>query len=164
MQQRFETFTGLIANIHRSIRKIKTVEMEEFNLKSHHVSCLYYLYRQQSLTAKQLCDLCEEDKANVSRSIDHLEREGYIVRRSITLKRYRTPLELTERGREVGEIIAHKIDEMLMTVSEGLDEERRTIMYQSLALISHNLQKICDEYNVTNAPRSRRRKTVQENN
>ena len=42
MLDRFKTFTLLITNINRSIRKIKTEEMAEYNLKSIHISCLYY--------------------------------------------------------------------------------------------------------------------------
>ena len=78
MQERFKTFTVLISKINRSIKKIKTEEMDEFNLKSHHVSCLYYLYKSNSLTAKELCDICAEDKAALSRSLEDLERNGYI--------------------------------------------------------------------------------------
>ena len=81
MQQRFETFTVLISGINRNIRRIKTEEMEEFDLKSHHVSCIYYLYMQDGLTARELCDLCEEDKANISRALDFLEKQGYTVLR-----------------------------------------------------------------------------------
>ena len=60
MEERFKTFTVLITNIARSIHKIKTEEMSEFKLKSSHVSCLYYLYKEQSLTAKELCEQLEE--------------------------------------------------------------------------------------------------------
>ena len=146
MEERFKIFTVLIANISRSIRRIKTEEMAEFNLKSPHVSCLYYLYKANSLTSKELCDICEEDKANISRSIKHLEENGYITCSPKTQKRYQTPLELTEKGREVGRQIAEKIDNVLELASEGLSEENRKIFYQSLALISGNLQKICERY------------------
>ena len=56
MQDRFETFTVLIDKVKRCIRRIKTEEMSEYNLKSPHVSCLYYLYRHKDepLTAKEL--------------------------------------------------------------------------------------------------------------
>ena len=50
MQQRFETFTVLIAKISRSIRRIKAEEMSEFHLKGPHVSCLYYLTQLGPLT------------------------------------------------------------------------------------------------------------------
>ena len=145
MQQRFETFTVLISGINRNIRRIKTEEMEEFDLKSHHVSCIYYLYMQDGLTARELCDLCEEDKANISRALDFLEKQGYICRESVQ-KRYRSPLYLTEKGKAVGRRLADKIDKMLTLASEGLDEQSRGIMYRSLEIISRNLQCICDEY------------------
>ena len=77
MQQRFEAFTVLIAKISRSIRRIKAEEMSEFHLKGPHVSCLYYLTQLGPLTAGQLCDRCEEDKAAVSRSLEYLEQNGY---------------------------------------------------------------------------------------
>ena len=94
MQQRFETFTVLIAKISRSIRRIKAEEMSEFHLKGPHVSCLYYLTQLGPLTAGQLCDRCEEDKAAVSRSLEYLEQNGYVTRPD---KRYRSPLTLTEK-------------------------------------------------------------------
>ena len=76
MTERFETFTVLIAKISRNIRKIKNQEMAEYDLRSSHISCLYYLYCTDKLTATELCDRCEEDKATISRSrkerISHL--------------------------------------------------------------------------------------------
>ena len=77
--ERFQQFTVLITKINRSIHKIKTGEMEEFSLKSPHVSCLYYLYKSKgSLTATKLCEICDEDKAYISRSLDSLENSKYI--------------------------------------------------------------------------------------
>lgn len=146
MEERFKTFTVQIAKISRCIRKIKSEEMQEFNLKSPHVSCLYYLYRQNGLTAKELCDMCDEDKAAISRSIDFLENNGYIVCSSKTEKRYRSPLSLTEKGVKIAAKIAVKIDKMVDIASVGLSEENRVILYQSLHLISSNLQKFCDSY------------------
>lgn len=146
MQNRFETFTLLISSINRAIQKIKTEEMAEFNLKSSHVSCLYYLYKQNSLTARDLCEMCGEDKANISRSIKYLEEHGYLVCESTAQKRYLSALSLTEKGREVGESLADKVDGILDNASQGLTEEERLIMYRSLALINENLNKICDEY------------------
>ncbi len=147
MDNRFELFTLLIAKCSRTIRKIKSVEMEEFNLKSPHVSCIYYLYRsQQPLTAAKLCDICEEDKAQISRSIDSLEKDGYLERISKTDKPYKSPLLLTDKGKAVALKIAKKINEIVELASAGLNEENRQIFYQSLTLISDNLQKICETY------------------
>ena len=146
MEERFQTFTVLIAKLNRCIRKIKTEEMAEFNLKSPHVSCLYYLYKSESLTAKELCDICEEDKANISRSIDFLEANDYLVERASLCKRYKSPLILTEKGRETAAHIARKIDTILAIVSDVVPAEQRENMYTSLSVICDHLQKICDSY------------------
>ena len=146
MEERFQMFTILIAKISRSIRRIKTEEMEEFNLKSPHVSCLYYLYRQNgTLTSKELCDICDEDKASISRSIDYLEKNKFISCDSNAEKRYNAHLFLTDKGKEVGKIITQKIDHIVNLASRGLNEEKRTIFYECLNLISNNLIQFCDE-------------------
>lgn len=147
MENRFETFTQQIAKLSRNIRKIKTEEMSEYNLKSPHVSCLYYMYKQGgTLTAKELCDICDEDKAAISRSIDYLEKNCYLVCNSKTEKRYKSPLKLTDKGNQVGKEIVIKIDSILDMASKGMSEEDRKVFYKSLITISKNIQDFCDNY------------------
>ena len=146
MDEKYKIFTVLMANINRSIRKIKTEEMAEFHLKSPHVSCLYYLYKKDTLTAKELCDICEEDKANVSRALDYLQTNGYLVRQNEENKKYKSHLALTEMGRSTAGKIADKIDRILEEAGEGISENDREIMYRSLFQISTNLQKRCNQY------------------
>lgn len=121
--------------------------MENFDLKGPHVSCLYYLYKcDGALTLKELCDICDEDKAYISRAIDTLENEGYVECESKTEKRYKSPLVLTKKGKDVAEKVARKVDQVVVTAGQGLTDENRKVFYQSLMLISDNLQKICDKY------------------
>ena len=146
MKARYDTFTLLINKASRNIRRIKTEETYELNLKSPHVSCLYYMYKNANpMTAKELCDICDEDKASISRSIDYLERNNYISCESKTEKRYKSPLTLTEKGIQASKIIAKKIDDIVDIAGAGLTEENRKIFYESLALISNNLQTFCDK-------------------
>ena len=79
MQERFETFTVLINRISRDIRKIKNQEMAAYHLRSAHVSCLYYVYSLGSVTSAELCEHCEEDKATISRAVDYLETNGFLL-------------------------------------------------------------------------------------
>lgn len=145
MVERFETFTVLIAKINRNIRKIKNQEMEEYQLRSAHVSCLYYLYTLDGLTATELCEKCEEDKATISRALDYLEKNGYLICESKNVKRYKTPFVLTTKGKEVGEKIAKKINHVLDEVGKGLTEEERVAFYRSLMIISDGLEKISNQ-------------------
>lgn len=140
MKERFETFTVLIAKISRNIRKIKNQEMAEYGLRSAHVSCLYYLYSSNGLTATELCERCEEDKATISRALDFLEEKAFIVCKSKHAKRYNSPLYLTDKGREVGRKIAKKINCVLDEICVDLTEEARVSFYRSLAVISDSLE------------------------
>lgn len=144
MEEKFQKFSILMANINRSIRRIKTEETAEFDLKGPHASCLYYLYKEKAVTSKKLCELCETDKAGISRSIDYLEHNGFLRKRA--KKQYKSPLELTERGREVAAKIAEKIDAIFSAIGEGLSEEQRRIMYEALETISLRLREFCDCY------------------
>lgn len=145
MTERFETFTVLINRISRNIRKIKNQEMAAYNLRSAHISCLYYLYISDGLTATELCERCEEDKATISRALDYLESNDYLTCQSKSAKRYKSPLVLTEKGTMVGKKIADKIQNVLDAISGALTEEERVAFYRSLALISNSLNLICEE-------------------
>ena len=140
--ERFETFTVLIAKISRNIRKIKNNEMAEYDLRSPHISCLYYLYSSEGLTATELCERCEEDKATISRSLDYLEKNGYIHCESKFAKRYKSPLRLTEKGNDVGKKIFDKVNSVLDQVGVELTDEERRTFYRHLAIISNDLERI----------------------
>lgn len=142
MQERFETFTVLINRISRNIRKIKNQEMAEYNLRSAHVSCLYYLYTLDIATATDLCERCEEDKATISRALEYLETGGFITRETEGVKRYKSPVRLTDKGREAGKKIADKIGSVLDQISVSLTEEERVAFYRSLSVISQSLETV----------------------
>ena len=145
MKERFETFTVLINRINRNIRKIKNAKMAEYDLRSVHISCLYYLYTIEGLTATDLCERCEEDKATISRALDYLEKNGYLVCKSTAAKKYKSTFILTEKGREVGEKISDKIANVLDEVSDDLSEDERVRFYRSLSLISERLDAIVQQ-------------------
>ena len=142
MQERFETFTVLINRISRNVRKIKNQEMADYNLRGAHVSCLYYLYMGENMTATDLCERCEEDKATISRALDYLETNGYLTCETKNTKRYKSPLVLTEKGRVVGEKITERVDRVLEAIGTSLTEEERIAFYRSLSIISDSLEAV----------------------
>ena len=144
--ERYATFTALITELNRAIHKIKTKEMEEYDLKSMHVSCIYYLYEEGSMTASNLCELCKEDKATISRSVLFLQENGFIVREDSGSKRYNTPIILTERGKMLGKKLSDKVNSVLSVSDLGISAEERATMYKCLELINNNLQEYCKKY------------------
>ena len=143
MDNRFETFTVLVSRISRNIRKLKNQEMSDYNLRSAHISCLYYLYASRGLTATDLCERCDEDKATISRALEYLEANGYLEPEAE--RRYRSPLVLTQKGEETGRIIAEKINGILEQISGGLTEAERLAFYRSLAIISDSLDAMVNK-------------------
>lgn len=145
MNERFEVFTVLINRISRNIKKIKNQEMAEYGLRSAHVSCLYHLYVNKGATATDLCELCEEDKATISRALDYLEKNEFITCESKSAKRYKTPLVLTEKGEMVGKKISDKIENVLEKTGLGLSDDERTEFYRCLNIISCSLDDVVKE-------------------
>ncbi|MGM9941834.1 MAG: MarR family winged helix-turn-helix transcriptional regulator [Bulleidia sp.] len=144
MNERFEKFTVSISRIERAIRRIENFEMAEYNLRSSHISCLYFLYTTDARTASELTLRCNDDKATISRSLEYLEKNGYVHREKSVRKRYNTPVVLTEKGNAAAASIAEKIHHVLQEVSFDITDEQREILYTCLFNIADRLETILD--------------------
>jgi len=152
MFDRFEKFALTIAQINRCIQKIKSMEMTDLGLKGNHTMCLYYLGKNpEGLTPTELCALCKEDKAAISRTISELEATGYVESNGTEGKReYRTKLHLTKKGEGVTCILDTKIRNAVDLGGNGLSDEQRQTFYAALDIISANLEKFTKEKNNEN--------------
>ena len=139
MIQRFDAFVSGITICYKFIQRIKSMEMTEFGLKGTHVMCLYYLRQNPAgLTASQLCNLCAEDKAAISRTVSELKSRGYIT--TLSQKAYRAMLTLTAAGQEVARKFDHLIEGWVSAGGDGLTEEERSDFYKTLSAITENLR------------------------
>ena len=143
MIQRFDAFVSGITACYKYIQRIKSMEMTEFGLKGTHVMCLYYLRRNPAgLTAAQLCGLCAEDKAAISRTVSELRSRGYIT--TLSEKAYRAMLTLTAAGQELARKFDHLIEGWVTAGGDGLTDEERVDFYKSLSAIAENLRTRID--------------------
>ena len=139
MNQRFDAFVSGITACYKYIQRIKAMEMTEFGLKGTHVMCLYYLRQNPAgLTAAQLCGLCAEDKAAISRTVSDLRSRGYIT--SLSEKAYRAMLTLTAAGQELARKFDHLIELWVAIGGDGLSDTERSDFYRSLSSITENLR------------------------
>ena len=139
MNQRFDAFVSGITACYKYIQRIKSMEMTEFGLKGTHVMCLYYLRQNPAgLTAAQLCGLCAEDKAAISRTVSELRSRGYIT--TLSEKAYRAMLTLTSTGQELARKFDHLIESWVAIGGDGLTDEERLGFYRSLSSITENLR------------------------
>ena len=81
MITRFEQFSAAISTIYQSMAKIERMEMAKYGLKGPHAQCLLAMKRHpEGITAARICEVCEKDKAAVSRILSELEAAGMVVR------------------------------------------------------------------------------------
>lgn len=140
MIERFEKFHQNIAAAHKYMAKIKAASMDKFGLKAANVMCLYFLGKNEGgLTPMQLCGLCGEDKAGISKSLAVLKQKGYVAFEESS-KKYRNTYKITEAGQKVCDEINEIIVDVVGMVGASLLEEERIIFYKSLDAIVGNLK------------------------
>ena len=143
MIQRFELFCTSAFSIYRSILKIERMEMEKFGLKGPHAQCLVIMDRYpEGITSARLCEICERDKAAISRTVAELEEAGLLTRREQNGIHYRVPLTLTEEGREAARNVNAVASQAVEQAGYGLDDGERQVFYKVLGQIAQNLQTI----------------------
>ena len=141
-EDRYTVLTILFSKIIRSMRRIKAEAMERFDLKGSHISCIYNLSKSpKGLTNKELCEVCNEDKAAISRSLSYLEENKYVTYNK-TDKIYKTPITLTKKGKEIGNYLTNKINSIFVEASVDIAKEDLEAFYRGLLNISENLDKI----------------------
>ena len=109
MESRYELLSGSISSMYHDIQKIERTEMAQYGLKGPHAQCLLAMKKHpEGITAARLCEVCEKDKAAVSRILAELEEAGMILRENRNGSRYRAILLLTDRGQEAAAAVVEK--------------------------------------------------------
>lgn len=146
MIKRFEQFTYSINGIYRYVLKIEREEMEKYGFRASFALYLAIMSRfPDGLTATRLGELCDRDKAGISRTVAEMEANGLISRQCSKNNFYRAKLMLTEKGKEIAEQVQRKAITAVMEAGQGISDEERRIFYDCLTTIAANLKKISYE-------------------
>ena len=146
MESRYELFSAALSSMYHDIQKIERVEMANYGLKGPHAQCLLAMNRHpQGITATHLCEVCEKDKAAISRILAELEQEGMVERQNHNGSRYRASLILTEQGKLAAQAVVQKARLAVELAGTGLEDAEREIFYRVLSKIAGNLHSICKE-------------------
>ncbi len=144
MLNRFIKFSHLIASIHKSLQKIHNEELQKYGIKAAYAQYLVAMYRSdEEMTVKELSDICDNDKAAVSRAIAEMDEAGLIIREDD--KHYRTKLCLTEEGSKTAQFICDKAEAAVLKAGGELTEEERNTFYSVLEKIEDNLLLMCEK-------------------
>lgn len=146
MENRYELLSSSISCMYHDIQKIERLEMAKYGLKGPHAQCLLAMKRYpKGITAARLCEVCEKDKAAISRILTEMETAGIIFRENQNGSRYRALLRLTEQGKVAANAVMEKARLAVELAGKGFGEEEREIFYRVLSIIAGNLNKLCRE-------------------
>ena len=144
MIHRYEIFSAAIASMYHAVQRIERVEMAKYGLKGPHAQCLLAMLRYpEGLTSVRLCEICDKDKAAVSRTVSELEQAGLLCVDTQNGIRYRATLRLTEAGRHAAEAVCCRAELAVTQAGEGLTDAQREVFYDVLAKVAGNLHTIC---------------------
>ena len=140
MENRYELISGSISCMYHDIQKIERVEMAKYGLKGPFAVYLIAIYRHpEGLTAARLCEICEKNKAAVSRVLAELEEIGMIRREDTG---YRAKIMLTEKGTQAAEFVYGRAVRAVELSGGSLSEEERANFYRTLETIADNLKTL----------------------
>ena len=143
MISKYEIFSTVVSSLYHDIQRIERLEMAKYGLKGPHAQCLIIMDRYpEGITAARLCEICERDKAAVSRTVAELEEAGLLTRREQNGIRYRVPLMLTGEGRAAARNVNAVAGRAVEQAGFGLNDAQREVFYQVLGHIAQNLHTI----------------------
>ena len=146
MLDRFEQFSYSISNIYRHIMKIEREEMEKYGLRGSYAQYLIAItHFPDGITSSKLCEICDRDKAAISRIVSEMEKKGLIRRETNRDNYYRAKLVLTDEGKKAAGFVADRAEKAVTAAGKGLGDDDRKIFYGTLAIIEANLRRISRE-------------------
>lgn len=143
MIDRFSRFSYAITEISRHWHKLTADEMAKYGLKGTHSIYLLTLYQNpEGLTAPMLCELCDRDKADVSRMMCIMEEKGLVSKQCTCGTKYRGVFRLTEAGIAAANLVHSRASLAVELAGKDLTDENREIFYASLESILINLRQL----------------------
>ena len=117
-------------------------------IKSVHIFWIYLLRKHpDGLTATELAARSEIDRSLVSRELQKLCADGYIMSMGGTGKRrnYNSRLVLTEKGAELAEYIRREAMAVQARADAGITEEELELFYTVLEKLHNNFSEMIKE-------------------
>lgn len=143
MVGRYEQFSFIVSVINRQIQKIERDEMIKHGHKGAFAQYLMIMrHHPEGVTAAQLCELCDKDKAAVSRVTNEMLEKKLIVRSNLNDSTYRAKLVLTEEGSRIADFVAQRAMAAVEAVGNELSDAERKQFYSTLDFIAMKLQMI----------------------
>ena len=132
----------LAHNILRSSRQMINNELKPLDLSSSEGNILLHLLTQgQVLGQEDIVEQLDISKPAVSRSLESLERKGYLVREVDPADKRARRVLLTEKAMEIGTRIETIYSEVFSIAVQGVTEDEINDFFELFARVSESFSK-----------------------
>ena len=143
--KRFLFFYHGLHRIVKDIKKIETSYLEDYGLRSVHMSCLLNIMdSEDGVTATQLASVCGTDKALISRILKELIACDFICAEGEG-RSYNKKYNLAEKGENVVSAIEKDIVEYMTRARVGIPEESMQVFYDVMRALENNISLIASD-------------------
>jgi DNA-binding MarR family transcriptional regulator len=115
-------------------------KIKEFDISPEQWSLIFRVVENEGLTQKELSDTTYKDQANITRSIDRLEKKGFLNRVSNSSDRRIINLFPTQKAKELVEKIVPISNEYNKQLSQGLSKNESEELLRLLNIIYKNVE------------------------
>ena len=127
------------------MHKLESTEMESIGLKGPYALYLLTIARHPNgITLSKIAEISARDKADVSRAVSAMTEKGLIEKLGADNKNYRSPISLTEKGRDAANQLALLSNNAVECASKDVSDEDREIFYTVLEKIILNIKKMTE--------------------
>lgn len=109
-----------ISILYRQEQKNINAAMKQYDLGYSCYNFLIYLSKKEGVSQKQMCDNLSVDEALATRTMQKLEKQGYIIRKKEDMRSY--SVYLTEKGWELIPVLKEALSGWWNLLTEDLDD------------------------------------------
>lgn len=139
----YDRFGEILYILHKNNRKYLNDALAEYDLNLLQAMCILTIHQKNDTTQKELTEILYLTKSGITKAINKLQNEGFIIKEKSSKDNRKYVLKLTEKGEE---IIPHLIainDEWeekigLTELDDEFIENLKDMTYKSIEL---NLEK-----------------------
>ena len=139
----YDRFGEILYILHKNNRKYLNDALAEYDLNLLQAMCILTIHQKNDTTQKELTEILYLTKSGITKAINKLQNEGFVIKEKSSKDNRKYVLKLTEKGKE---IIPHLIavnDEWeekigLTELDDEFIENLKDMTYKSIEL---NLEK-----------------------
>jgi MarR family transcriptional regulator, organic hydroperoxide resistance regulator len=138
-------FLYTLNSIRQSLFAFLESEMARENISDiapSHGDILYILDQKGKLHLHDITKLSLKDKSTITSVINHLEKSGYVTKARDNRDKRLVNIEVTEKARVIKPALAKISEKMNAKMFEGLSAEEKATLFNLMARISHNVDKL----------------------